>query len=93
MNMRAMAIRALQLSSITFITPLTQFVLFSTFVATGGELTPRRTFLTIFIISFLKVVVIDLSIDSLLCFAQGLVSLKWIKVEFSLWIVEFVNFK
>ena len=76
-----MAIRALQLSSITFITPLTQFALFSTFVATGGELTPRIIFLAILIISSLKLVVIDLGMDSLLCFAQCLVSLKRIKVE------------
>ena len=84
MNMRAMAIRALQLSSITFITPLTQFALFSTFVATGGELTPRRIFLAISIISSLKLVVIDVGIDGLLCFVQALVALKRIKVEFSL---------
>ena len=82
MNMRAIAIRALQLSSITFITPLTQFALFSTFVATGGELTPRRIFLSISIISTLRMVIVDSSAVGVLYFAQGLVALKRIKVSF-----------
>ena len=83
MNMRAMAIRALQLSSITFITPLTQFALFSIFVATGGELTPRRIFLSISIISTLRLIVIDTSMSTVLYFAQGLVALKRIRVSFN----------
>ena len=82
MNMRPMAIRALQLSSLTFISPLTQFALFSTFVATGGELTPRKIFFSISIISTLRLAIIDLSVRSVLDFAQGLVALKRIKVSF-----------
>ena len=77
-----MAIRALQLSSITFITPLTQFALFSTFVVTGGELTPRKIFLSISIISTLRLAIIDTSVRGVLNFAQGLVALKRIKVSF-----------
>ena len=77
-----MAIRALQLSSITFITPLTQFALFSTFVATGGELTPRKIFLSISIISTLRLAIIDTNVHGVLNFAQGLVALKRIKVSF-----------
>ena len=77
-----MAIRALQLSSLTFISPLTQFALFSTFVATGGELTPRKIFLSISIISTLRLAIIDASVRGVLDFAQGLVALKRIKVSF-----------
>ena len=78
--LKAYVIRAINLAYFAFSLPLIMFIIFSIYVSFIGDLTPRKVFVTLSLITYLKITSIHIFILTTLTLSEGRVAWKRIKV-------------
>ena len=78
--LKGSTIRAFNLGYFSFSLPVILFVVFSVYVSLGEELTPKRVFTTISLLSFARISSVHFIVQCALYISESLVAVKRIQV-------------
>lgn len=73
-------IRAIGLGFITTSIPIVMFIVFSVYAATGGELSPRKVFITLSLVIVTRLVAVQWSVHNVLNLFEGWVAIVRLQV-------------